>query len=299
MAKQSEKYSIKNLKVDFPNDEACLNHLFDKLHSRKCSCGGEYHQLFKTGDKGQIIGRRQFQCSKCRYQIAPTAGTMFEKSVTPLTSWFHAIFIFSNAKSGISAKEMERQLGVTYKTAWRILSLIRKSLKQNNTKLKGVVEMDEGHFGGKGNAGENNKDLGKVMKKKSAVIAAMQRGGEMKAKVIPNIGAGYVWGFMNENIDPQGTELMTDSASRYKGVATGYSHFMVNHSQLEFVRGNVHVNHIESFWAHLKRSIKGTYKVISKKHLQDYLDAFVWHYNNRHSDRLRFDALLGRIVRLT
>ena len=100
---------------DFPNDEAVLDFLFDAQHSRKCSCGGHY--TLKTG-------RRQFQCSKCRFQIAPTANTLFHKSDTPLTLWFKAILTFSNAKSGISAKEMERQLEVTYKTAWRIKKML-------------------------------------------------------------------------------------------------------------------------------------------------------------------------------
>src|SRR3989344_7926743 len=139
MAKET-KYGVRDLKRDFPTDEACLAFIFDTLHSRKCSCGGEYRP---------ITGRKQFQCSKCRYQIAPASNTIFHKSDTPLSSWFHAIWIFSNAKSGISAKELERQLGVTYKCAWRILSFIRKALKQDDSPLKGVIETDIGYFGGK------------------------------------------------------------------------------------------------------------------------------------------------------
>lgn len=130
---RKDKYSITDLKRDFPTDDACLIFLFDTLHTRKCSCGGTYSRL---------KGRKQFQCSKCRYQIAPTKETIFEKSTTPLTLWFHALFVFSNAKSGISAKELERQLGVTYKTAWRMLKLIREQLTQGKSKLSGDVEMD-------------------------------------------------------------------------------------------------------------------------------------------------------------
>lgn len=108
MAKE-DKYSIRDLKKEFPNDNVCLDYLFDTL-TRDCSCGGKYVRL---------KGRKQYQCSKCRFQIAPMSNTIFEKSATPLTLWFHAIFIFSNTKSGIFAKEMKRQLGVTYKCAWR------------------------------------------------------------------------------------------------------------------------------------------------------------------------------------
>jgi len=115
MAKET-KYSIRNLKADFPNEEAYLALIFDTLHTKECTCGGTYKQIKR---------RKQYQCGKCRFQIAPASTTIFHKSDTPLSLWFHAIFIFSNAKSGISAKELERQLGVTYKCAWRILSLIR------------------------------------------------------------------------------------------------------------------------------------------------------------------------------
>lgn len=288
MAKE-DKYSIRDLKKEFPNDNACLEYLFDTLHSRECSCGGKYALL---------KGRRQFQCSKCRFQIAPQIGTIFEKSSTPLTLWFHAIFIFSNAKSGISSKELERQIGVTYKTAWRILSLIRKSLGQNNNRLSGDVEMDEGYFGGKGEGGKYNKNLDRVMKKKSIVIAAIERQGDMKAEVVRNTQAETIGAFLVKHVDPQGTRLMTDESNRYKLVAKAYDRFMVNHGEKEYVRDDIYVNNVESFWAHVKRSIKGTHKAISKKHLQSYLDAFVWLRNNRHNDRARFGSLLLVIVRL-
>src|ERR1700733_5594902 len=119
MAKET-KYGIPSLKKDFPNDKACLTYIFDALYDKACDCGGEYRI---------IPGRLQFQCSKCRHQIAPMVGTIFENSSTPLTLWFQAVLLFSNAKSGISAKQLERELEVTYKTAWRIHSQIRKAVK--------------------------------------------------------------------------------------------------------------------------------------------------------------------------
>lgn len=285
---KNKKYGIVQLKRDFPNEEACLDLIFDALHSRKCSCGGNYSRL---------QGRRQFQCSKCRYQIAPTAGTIFHKSDTPLTLWFYAIFIFSTAKSGISAKEMERQLGVTYKCAWRILSNIRKALPQGESKLSGDVEMDEAYFGGKGNAGRDNENLSQVMANKSVVIGAIERGGNMKAEVVPNAKAKTIGNFLWKNVAQENTRLMTDSSNRYGMVAMGYDRHAVDHHREEYVRGDVHINHVEAFWSHVKRSIKGTHKVISRKYLQSYLDGFVWHYNNRHSDSERFSSLLGALLR--
>lgn len=135
---KNNKYGIPSLKRDFPTEEACLEFIYSALHSKECWCGGEY---------AKMKGRKQYQCSMCRHQIAPMVGTLFEKSPTPLSLWFQAVLIFSNAKSGISAKELSRQLEVTYKCGWRILSQIRKALKQSG-KLSGMVEVDAGVVGG-------------------------------------------------------------------------------------------------------------------------------------------------------
>ena len=283
-----EKYSLRDLKAQFPNDEACLDYMFDSLHSRKCSCGGNYVQL---------SGRRQFQCSKCRFQIAPQVGTIFEKSTTPLTLWFHAIWIFSNAKSGISAKEMERQLGVTYKTAWRILKLIRESLKQTNYKLRGDVEIDETYFGGRHSGGQNNKNLGEAMAAKSVIAGAVQRDGRIKAVVANNAKAKTLGKFLDTTVHVVGTRLLTDESNRYDRIARIYNRQSVNHSKKEYARGDVHVNTLESFWGHFKKSVSGTHKAISRKYLQNYLDGFVWHRNNRHNDRERFGVLVGTLLR--
>ncbi len=286
MAKE-DKYGLRELHTEFPNDDACLEYLFDTLHNRKCSCGGSY---------SRVKGRKKFQCSKCRFQIAPMAGTIFEKSSTPLTLWFHAIFIFSNAKSGISSKQMERQLNVTYKCAYRILKLIRESLKQDISKLRGNVEVDEGFFGGHGDGGKYNENYSDVMKKKAKVITAVERGGEMRAKKVADLTATTIGQFLDENVQVQNTRLMTDENNRYHNVALGYNRQTVNHKKKEFVRGDVHVNNVEWFWGHVKKSIRGTYKSISKEQLQAYLDAFVWHYNNRHNDRQRFASLLNALL---
>ena len=188
---------------------------------------------------------------------------------------------------------MERQLGVTYKTAWRILNLIRKSIHQGNYRLRGDVEMDEANFGGRGDGGKDNKNYKQVMAEKSKVIGAVERGGHIRAKKVSNLAANTIGDFIEDNIDLNNTRLLTDESNRY---GSGYHRETVNHSKKEYVRGDVHTNHIESFWSHVKRSMKGTHKVVSKQHLQSYLDAFVWHYNNRHNDRQRFASLLSAIV---
>lgn len=285
-----KKYGLRELRTEFPTEDACLDYLFEALHTRECSCGGRY---------ARISGRKQFQCSQCRFQIAPMVGTIFQKSSTPLSLWFHAILVFSNAKSGISAKQMERELNVTYKCAWRILHLIRASLGQGKKKLAGTVEADEGFFGGKGDGGVYNENQSEVMKKKIKVVTAIQREGEVRSEVVPDVTAGSIGEFIEKNV-ADGSTLMTDMSNRYP--TKFYNRETVNHGKKEWVRElangkKAHINNVESFNGHVKRSIRGVYKTVSKAYFQEYLNAFVWHRNNRHNDRMRFSALLGAIVR--
>lgn len=285
--KRISRYGIRSLEKDFPTEAVCLEFLFDAQHSRECSCGGTYKP---------VKGRKQYQCSKCRFQIAPTAGTIFHKSDTPLTLWFKAILAFSNAKSGISAKELERDLEVTYKTAWRMLTLIRKALKQSTDKLSGTVETDAAYFGGRFRSGKYNKNQKQAIAAKSVVIGAVERGGNIKATVVPNLSAKAHADFLAAAVEQVGTRLMTDDTNVLDKVAVGYDRFTVQHKLGEYVNGDSYINTIEGFWSHVKRSIKGTHKVVSKKHLQEYLDGFVFHYNNRHSDKERFSTLLGTVL---
>lgn len=281
---KKDKYGIGDLRKDFPDDTACLEFLFDALYPRDCCCGGKYRL---------IEGRRCFQCSKCRGQISPMANTIFEKSSTPLTLWFHAIFVFSNAKSSISSAELSRQLNVTYKTAWRMLKHIRSALSQDDSKLEGNVETDSAYFGGRAKAGENNKYLSEAQKSKSTVMGAVQRGGDARVKVVPDLSLVTHQAFLDMSVS-KNSHLMTDSSRMYTNL--GYERSTVNHQKKDYVRGSIHINNMEILWGHMKRSIKGTHKSISKHYLQSYLDAFVFHYNNRHNDRKRFEVLLDTLL---
>lgn len=240
---------------------------------------------------------RKFQCSRCHSKISPTSGTIFHKSRTPLTLWFHAILIFSNAKSGISAKQTQRDLEVTYKCAYRILDRIRKSLKQDDIKLKGDVEIDTGYFGGKGYAGKDNEYLSRVMAKKSVVIIAVERGGRARAEIVPDSTSKTMTEFIQRNIQMKLTNTLTDSSKVYLKSDKTHDRYSVDHHKGEYVRDDIHINTVETFFAHLKRSIKGTFKSLSRRHLQSYLDSFVFHYNNRHNDKERFSLLLGMLLR--
>lgn len=288
MASKKDKFGSRELKKQFPSNAACLKFIFNTKHTKECSCGGAYRL---------IKGRTQFQCSKCRFQIAPLVNTIFQDSHVPLKLWFQALVMFSNAKSGLSAKYLEREINVNYRTAWRMLKLIRESLTQSEKKLKGDVEMDEGYFGGKGDGGSNNELLGVVMHRKTKVIAAVERKGDMKAEVVPDVTAKTIGTFIEKNVQPFVTHLMTDKSNRYAPkFDVPYNRLSVDHGRKEYVRGDIHVNNVESFWSHVKRSLKGVHKAVSKKYFQTYLDFYVWQRNNRHSDKLRFEALLGVLV---
>lgn len=305
---RKDRYTIKDLEQQFPSDDACLAFIFENLHSYDCSCGGTYSPLvrYKKDKDGKRIkdenGKdkhfpvRQYQCSKCRYQIAPTAGTIFHKSVTPLQDWFYALFVFSNAKSGISASELSRQIGVTYKCAWRMLKQIRTALAQDDDKLDGDVETDTAYFGGRFRSGKDNKRQAQAIAAKSVVMGAVSRKGEARIKVVPDATAVTHQAFLEQNVSKD-ARLFTDDGTIYWNAAKGYARQSVNHYRKEYARGDVHINNIEVFWGHVKRSIKGTHKSISKAYLQSYLDAFAFHYNNRHSDIDRFGVLLGTLLR--
>ena len=165
-------------------------------------------------------------------------------------------------------------LEVTYKTEWRMLTLIHKALKQDSDKLQGDVEMDVAYFGGHVNAGKNNENLSQAFKKKSIVTGVIERGGNARLKIVRNSKANAHDYFLKKNVECEGTRLLTDNTNRLQRVAKSYYREVVDHSHREYVRGDVHVNNVESFWSHVKRSIKGTHKVV-QKHLQEYLDGFV------------------------
>jgi len=280
------KYGIRELHRNFPTSKACLEFVFDSLHKRKCSCGGTFVIRLR---------KKLFQCTKCQAQISPTAGTIFHKSSTPLLLWFNALLMFSNAKSGVSSKQLERQLAVTYKCAWRMLSLIRKTVAKAEKKLWGYVESDGAYFGGVYNSGKNNEHLSEAFRAKTVALGALKRGGDVKVSVVPNLEATTMENFVRKNVY-ENSSLLTDGAKGYRRLGKDYDHQAVDHRKGEYARGHVHVNSMENFWSHTKRSITGIYKRVSKKHFQSYFDAYAFLHNNRHNDRRRFETLLQLVL---
>lgn len=271
----------------FPSDDACLDHLMavrygDKVKCPKCGKTGKFHRIRRYP---------AYECAWCGYEIYPMVGTPFERTHTSLQKWFYAMYLFTSSRHGVSAKELQRQLGVTYKTAWRMGHEIRKYMGDvdGDPKMTGHVEVDETLIGGK-KAG----DFGGRSKKtnKSIVFGIIERDGEVFTQVVPDVKAASLIPLVEQHVT-KGTRISSDEWTAYLTLgAKGYKHKMVRHGRGEYARGDIHTNTIENFWAILKRSIRGTHIWVSRKHLQKYLGEFEFRYNLRKSPHLMFDLLL-------
>lgn len=264
------RYTFNQFKAEYPDDRACLMSVLENRYGTTCPrcgvIGVKWHP---------ITGRKAFVCSECDKHIYPLADTIFRKSETSLWNWFYAIYLFSVSKNGVSAKELERHLGVTYKTAWRMCKQIRLLMEQEGELLTGEVEVDETYAPSR----IHPRALG--YSKKQIIFGAVERGGRINAHHVKSAGVRVLMPIIENTIEAK-TTIYSDEARVYKTLnRRGYSHTTVNHSQLEYVRGTAHTNTIEGFWSQLKRSIDGTYHAISPKYLQSYINQFVFQYNFR------------------
>ncbi len=267
------KYTIKDFRAEFPTEKSCLDYIFAQKHPDKVKT--HYY----------VAGRKCYADSKGK-QIHPVAGTVFEKSSTPLTLWFFAIYLFSVSRNGVSAMELQRQLGVTYKCAWRMAKQIRALMTQGDGKFSGIVEVDETFIGGHHN--QANK-----FKKKSVVFGIAERGAnDIKAFVVRSRKGSTLLKKIKDNVE-KGTRIHSDEFDPYHRTWNmGYSHYSVNHSRREYVRGKIHTNTIEGFWGQFKTSLRGTYHAVSKKYLQSYVNEFAFRRNVRPAV---FAAMMARI----
>lgn len=265
------KYTIKHLRAEFGTDNKCLQFVFDNRYGKKFECP----QCQQRGKFYLIEGRKRFDCV-CGYTVSPLAGTIFHKSSTPLTLWFHAIFLFASSRNGVASKELERHLGVTYKTAWRLAKQIRILFAQAKDPLSGTIEVDETHFGGKH---KGKRGLG--AEGKTPIFGMIERKGKAIGQVIPNVRLKTLQPIIDKLV-AKNSLIMSDELRSYSRVKiSGYNHETVQHGIGEYVRGEVHTQNIEGFWSQMKRSISGTHHAISPKYLQLYVDEYIWRYNYR------------------
>jgi transposase len=306
-AKSSEStHSLMEFMKRFPDDEACLNWLWrtrcsedgEHAYCRKC----EQDRPFKRYATTQR--RQSWTCTACGLHVQPTAGTIFEGSATSLHLWFYAMYLMASTRCGISAKQLERELGVTYKCAWRIFNRIRNvAMADDGEQLRGDVEVDEASVDGKprkkqGPPIKRPETRSEAMKlrerSRATVFAAVERHGRIKATVLPSRRGPQLKEKVIEWVEPESI-IITDEWPAYNGLERHFiDHSRINHSAGWYVVGDTHTNTVEGFFGHLKPSIKATYRRVSHKWLQGYLNEFVWRRNARLEPGSMFDQLIQR-----
>ena len=293
-----ERYTIHQFNEDFPDERACLDLLAGLIYEewpeglpcRSCGVVRKHHPLTNRP--------KAYSCDHCGTHVYPLAGTIFEKSRTPLKSWFYAMYLMAQTRCGISAKQLERELGVTYKTAWRMFRQIRALFAEGGIgPLRGTVEIDETLVGGKPRYRQPRKGprLKDDPSAKKPVFGMVERGGRVRALVTGDVKTRTLLPLIDGNIDRR-SRVVSDDARQYRPLSRhGYRHHdVINHSARIYVDGDVHTNTIEGFWSLLKNGIRGVHHMVGTPYLQSYVDEYVFRYNHRDDTRPMFRTLVER-----
>ncbi len=293
------RYSVKDFNKEFPNDSACLDYIKEQrwpggvTQCAKCGVERKHHR---------VTGRTAYACDHCGNHIYPLAGTIFEKSTTSLRLWFYAAYLMGSTRCGISAKQIQRETGVTYKTAWRMFKQVRSLMSESDLQLEGpTVEIDETYYGGVRKWGRGRPGRGD--RKKTPVVAIVQRDGKVIARAIESAGKDELLGLIQKHVVP-GSVIYTDEYPPYTGISklrgkdgkpARFRHYQIRHSDGVYVRGHIHTNSVEGFWSLVKRGISGVYHSVGQSYLQSYLDEYTFRYNRRHMGNQQFRAILQRV----
>jgi transposase-like protein len=282
---------IREFFKQFPDDVSCLAHLFNVRFGQGYKCP----KCEREARWYPIKAERAFSCQWCGHHIHPTVGTLFENSRTPLQLWFYVMYKFTQTRHGVSAKEVERELGVTYKTAWRMCRMIRVHMAEidGDGPLGGfgeIVEIDETVVGGYQRGGIR----GRSGTNKTVVFGMLQRDGAVSTKVVPNVKRATLLPIIQATVKP-GTDVHTDEFKAYDGLENhGYNRTKVNHSAGEYVGADGStVNGIEKFWRHLKNGIRGTRVHVSPKYLETYAKEFEYRFDRRECPETMISELLS------
>jgi len=298
-ASNVQAFSVREFFKRFPDDDACLQHVMEVRYGLRHTCqkcgtiDATFHRL-KSSKGGK--SRRAYSCASCGDNLYPCVGTIFEDSRTPLQTWFYAIYLFVTTRHGVSGKELQRVLGVTYKTGWRIGQQIRLLMAKADgfEKLMGHVELDEAWIGGAGGGKEWAKN-------KTLVMGLKEREGRIVAETIPDLKLGTLRRVVLRNVKPE-TVVSTDELGSYNLLERdGYVHGQVTHSKHEYARRDEntgivhHVNNVESFWNLFKASVRGTHVHVSSKYMDAYLKEFTFRSNHRGMVNGMFDLLISAV----
>jgi transposase len=282
------KMTVRQFFDRFPDEATCLEHVMKMRFGLEHKC----RKCGKVSAFTRMADRPAYACDNCWDHVYPCAGTVLQDTRTPLQSWFYAIYLFVVTRHGVSGKELQRALGVTYKCAWRMGDQIRKLIGKADlfVALSGHVEIDEtmvgGHTPGRG---------GRTHGAKTIVLGMQQRGGRTVTEIIPDVKTRTIKPIVLDTIE-QGSTISTDELQSYALLSKyGYDHGTVVHGRKEYARGIHHVNSIESFWRIFKASVRSTHVHVSPKHMQKYLNEFAFRANHREMQNAMFDLLVSSI----
>ncbi len=291
---QVQALSVREFFARFPSDDACLDHVMEVRYGMRHPCD----KCLNLSTFHRLKNRPAYACAHCGHHVYPCAGTIFQDTRTPLQIWFYAIYLFVATRHGVSGKELQRTLGVTYKTAWRIGDQIRKLMEKadGDGMLRGHVELDEAYVGG-----HHPGKRGRGAAGKTIVMGLKERGGRMQAEVIPDIKKATLRAVVTRSVEP-GATVSTDELMSY-GLLTGdgFKHGMVKHGAGEFAyydyRHDVthHTNTVETFWRLFKNSIASTHIHVSAKYMDRYLSEFAFRSNHRAIGNAMFDLLIAHL----
>jgi transposase-like protein len=279
-ASSGSDYSLMEFIERYPDDAACLDRLWreryapDGHHAYCAHCQRErkFHRT-KT--------RASYTCDTCGLHVHPMKGTIFEKSTTSLKLWFYAMYLMASTRCGISAKQLEREIGVTYRTAHRMMKKIR-------------TEIDETSIGGKPRVPLTRSEAAAFREAKPTVLGMVERGGRIRFRVIPSRRGPALSREVRANVNPSSI-IFTDDWQAYKPLRREYlDHRIINHSEGIYVRGDVYTNTIEGAFGNLKTGMRGAYKHVSPRYLQSYLDEYAWRHNAQRLGPALFEQLLAR-----
>jgi len=284
---KQKHYTIKDFERDFPDDASCLewlknNRWPDGIHCEKCQRITKHHK---------VTNRAAYACDFCGNHVYPMAGTILEKTTTSLKLWFYAMYLMASTRCGISAKQLQRETGVTYKTAWRVFNQVRSMLGDNGDLEGSSVEIDETYIGGK-----RHGKRGRGAEGKAIVVGAAERKGRVLTEKVPDVKARTLVPFVEKSVVPNSV-VYTDDLPSYDSLGRrGFDHKRIPHSAKVYVIGDIHTNTIEGFWSLVKRGINGVYHAVSDKYLQDYINEYSFRYNRRENGGAMFEAFLCRMV---